>query len=321
MKYAYEEYYTSGIGDHNSVSNGPDDGANNGMAKCFWKCMRHGTTAQAVSNYLGRLQVADASSGNFEDYGPDDAQVFKGAGNLNIGGHGNEGLLETGVGQNGSFDLNKYILTWNIKNWGPELQKLKPKNFTMLSIYSCHSGAGADGAQLLWLMANELQRAVRGRTGFTYTNGEKVWFEDGSVWQVATPGPTPPTAIPAPTPHLWEGAEMGMKMVSDGKNIEIPYSDVVRIEVQAQNQIMRTTSVNTYAGSEAEDVARLLFGSEPFPADAQPMGFITATVKIQFKAESEPREFAIHNDRLIEDLKAKVFYYTNQGVAKFLSTI
>nr|WP_152029974.1 hypothetical protein [Pseudomonas sp. LPH1] len=213
MEHTYQEYEVNGIGEHNSVSDGPDNGANNCMSGRFWSCMRHGSTAQAVSNYLGRLKVTDSSSPSFEGYSKEDAVIFKGAGNLNIGGHGNEGLLETGVGQNGPFDIGKYILTWNQSVWESEFQKLRPKNFTMMSIYSCHTGAGADGARLLWMMANSLQRAVRGRTGLTYCGSNGITFEKGSVWQVASPGPTMPNPIPAPTPHLRQEASVNIRLV------------------------------------------------------------------------------------------------------------
>ncbi|WP_163132911.1 hypothetical protein [Agarivorans sp. Alg241-V36] len=321
MKYTYQEYEINGIGDHNSVSNGPDNGANNCIAGRFWNCMRHGSTAHAVSNYLGRLKVMDGSSNDFEGYTKEDAEILKGAGNLNIGGHGNEGLLETGVGQNGSFDINKYILTWNQSNWGPELQKLRPKNFTMMSIYSCHSGAGADGARLLWMMANALQRAVRGRTGFTYCGSKGITFEKGSVWQVATPGPTMPNPIPAPTPHLWEEADMHIRLIKDTKSTEVPYSDVISIDVERNHQIVRTTNTKTLSGTDAEDFAKLIFGSEPFSADAQVMGFVTAKISITFQGEKNPRKLVIYNDRLVEDTSTKVFYYAMPGLKEFLSTI
>lgn len=92
----------SGIGDYNSISNGPDNGANGNLRRIFWKSMGHSTTTEAKNNFLSRPLTKDA-----------DPNVNN-AENLNIGGHGNNGFLETGCGQTGPQDYKtNYLSAWN----------------------------------------------------------------------------------------------------------------------------------------------------------------------------------------------------------------
>lgn len=189
-RHAYREAVASGIGERNTVSNGPDNGANNNVANRFWNCKRHGSTAQAVDNGL----IA-----TFLKIDPPGPNIMS-AGGMNIGGHGNEGYLETGMGQSGPYNIGQFI-SWNEYNWGPQFDRLVTTSITMVSIWSCHTGAGDDGADLLFAIAKRVGRAVRARTGFMYSNNQDLWFENGSVWQVATPE-SRPIPISAPSPHL-----------------------------------------------------------------------------------------------------------------------
>ena len=183
-EYAFQLPAPAGIGAKNTISSGPDDGTNNLLASHFWQPKRHATTQEATTNGLSIVSLAGASS----------------TGELNVGGHGNEGILETGMGQTGPFDNGRIILNWNEYAWGPELDRIKASSVTQVSIWSCHTGAGQEGADLLFAMAKRCGRAVRAGTGFLYSNAKETWWENGSVWQVATPA-NKPNPIPAPSPH------------------------------------------------------------------------------------------------------------------------
>jgi len=89
-QFGFPAYPGSGINERNTVSNGPDDGTLNLNARFFWNCKRHGTTSQAVDNFL----IATAL-----DLGKSDSDFISSLGGFNLCGHGNEGLVETGAGQ------------------------------------------------------------------------------------------------------------------------------------------------------------------------------------------------------------------------------
>nr|WP_152029973.1 hypothetical protein [Pseudomonas sp. LPH1] len=101
----------------------------------------------------------------------------------------------------------------------------------------------------------------------------------------------------------------------------MPYSDVISIEIDRQNQVVGTTRSNSFSGASGEDISKRLFGSEPFAAEAKVLGFITAKILISFKGEKGARKFVVYNDRLIEDTTAGVFYYAMPGLKDFLNTI
>lgn len=295
----------AGIGEKNTVSNGPDDGANNMMAACFWQCKRHGTTDEAISN--SRAAFAPDIVKEFPD-------MYGSAGGLNIGGHGNEGVLETGMGQTGPFSVNKWVATWTEYYWGPLLDTLKPSSITMISIWSCHSGAGPEGAELLFRMAERCGRAVRGRTGFTYTNGKTIWFEKGSVWQVATPG-NKPTPIAAPSPHF-----IGAATNVIGGN-DITADNVTELKVTTAARGSGKTDVTLKLdGQLASDVLASLFDGVPMNLDVGVMGFVTARLEVAF-ASGETKFFDIYNDRLAIETTEKVGYYLKGSVMRLVETM
>lgn len=297
----------AGIGDKNTVSNGPDDGANNSMAACFWRVKRHGTTAQAVDN--GLTALASSEIANLpEGYGS--------TGALNIGGHGNSGVLETGMGQTGSYDDKKWLSTWNEYSWGPEVDKIKPSSITLVSIWSCHTGADSDGAELLYAMAKRCGRAVRGRTGFTYTNGKKIWFEKGSVWQVATPA-NKPDPIPAPSPHF-----TGIEPMKIGK-AELAKSDIKQVKITMVNTAGKALQPLVLRGADASEILTSLINSVPLAMDGVHIsGFITAQIEVSLKGKGASTwKFSIYNDRLAVEDSERVGFYLTSSVAQLFSAL
>ncbi|UJW81185.1 hypothetical protein [Hydrogenophaga sp. SL48] len=299
-QFAYPAPVLAGIGAKNTISSGPDDGANNGLAACFWQPLRHGSTSQAVSNSLSALiEVAGAAS----------------TGELNIGGHGNEGILETGMGQSGPFDVNTIIQSWNEYAWGPELDKINPSRITLVSIWSCHTGAGQDGADLLYAMARRCGRAVRAGTGFLYNNGQKLWWENGTVWQVATPTHKP-DPISAPTPHL---LMMGTPLEFEvgGKDYTVADIEEIAITLTLQKNAVATTTV--IDGIAAKSAASSLFLPPALEMDAMVSGFITGKIHLLF-TDKALLDFDVYNDRLAISPETKTAYYLS-GSIKSLSRI
>lgn len=291
-EYAYANPSPSGIGAKNTISNGPDNGANNLLASHFWQPKRHSSTQGAADNGLTLLGAIEGMS----------------TGELNIGGHGNEGLLETGTGQNGPFDSKKMILTWNEYDWGPSLDQIKNSSVTQITIWSCHTGAGQDGADLLFGMAKRCGRAVRAGTGFLYSNDKQTWWEAGSVWQVATPT-NRPVPIPAPSPHL----SMQATLLFDVGGKDVPVTDVQTIEISTILGNAKAASPKMLTGASAQNLVASLFLPQALEMSAEVMALLTAQLVLTF-TDGSLANFDVFNDRLAVDRVSQTAYYLTPGL-------
>ncbi|MCB1467412.1 MAG: hypothetical protein KDK08_09790 [Rhizobiaceae bacterium] len=296
-KLTLDQYATeAGVGEKNTVSSGPDNGANNNIAARFWNCNRHGSTQQAFD-----FAVRFAQAGKQQE-----DVVSLSAGGMNIGGHGNEGLLTTGQGQNGPFDPAKIMYIYNEYNWGPQLDRVKPTAITMISIWSCHTGAGADGAEFLYRMALRCGRAVRAGTGFLYSNSSSMWWENGSVWQVATPN-NKPAPIAPPSAHF-VGDEMAMFEVDGG---EMSVSDLVSIEIERFVFDRSAGASKSASGEGAVEIAGKLFSSIPLDMKGVAnSGLVTAVITLTFKSKNSI-VLDVYNDRLAIEREGLTGYYLN----------
>lgn len=300
---ASQAFSSTGIGEKNTVSNGPDDGTNNCQASHWWNVMRHGSTEQMVNNLLTASVILDTKVPELRS---DVGTLNTGA--ANVVGHGNEGLLETGMGQNGAYDTNKILLPWNEYAWGPQLDRLAPSGVTYISIWSCHTGAGQMGADLLYQLAVRCGRAVRAGTGFLYCSSQSFWWENGSQWQVATPN-NKPNPIAAPSPH---SIVMDLAMFSiEGKEVSV--EDVVSLELTSD--WLKTADRKHFEGEEAKAVARHIFRSPPINFKGVGIaGMVTAHFVVRLRGGGTA-EFQVYNDRMAVDRRSGLAYYTNiQGL-------
>lgn len=295
-----------GIGQRNTVSNGPDDGTLNKNAACFWNCRRHGTTSQMVDNLLISVTLKVT---------PPLLKVFGQAGMCNIGGHGNTGLVETGMGQTGPFNMNQIIMTWNESTWGPQLDRLIPTPITMISIWACHTGEGQSGSDLLYAMALRVGRAVQAGTGFLYTNGQTMWWENGSVWQVATPNSHPaPIAAPSPHPLILKAPKFEVS------SKEFETTEIVELTFSPRDIRFMLLPSKTIKGKEVKMLAEKLFISHALEMNMSIMGMVTAQLTVKFKS-GESIDFDIYNDRLAVDTKSKTAYYINTAFRNLIEMI
>ena len=291
----------AGVGEKNTVSSGPDNGGNNNIAARFWQCARHGSTKQAFD-----FAVSLVSFGT-QRLEP----VVSSAGGMNIAGHGNEGMLTTGQGQNGPFDTNQFIYLYNEDIWGPQLDRVKPTPITMISVWSCHTGAGPDGAELLYRMAVRCGRAVRAGTGFLYSTPDKMWWENGSVWQVATPSNKPPP-IAAPSPHF-----IGASSMFEINGQDRTFSDIGSIEIERCVFDQTVGARKALSGEPATAAAGMLFTSPDLDMKGiSNSGLITAIVKLTFKS-GEAIVFDVYNDRLAVERTGETAYYLNAQFRTF----
>lgn len=282
-----------------TISNGPDNGALDCNACSNWEDSgRHGTTKKAVTNLIHMLDGKIAVSSRPQPW---------------ICGHGSEGFLTTGAGQDGEQNADNVIIGFYESHWGPELDRLQDSNYTQLSIVSCHTGAGEDGAQLLYAMAERSGKAVRARTGFAYCGSCNITYESGSTWQVAVPGEGPPDPIDPPTHHYLDVAprEIHLLNADEDKVDKIDLSEVTEVRYVPGHFFSRRRAAFTLEGDEARGLLKMVGWSHPIQPGGKPLAVETGrlTINYTFKGDKKRREFIIYNDRLIGDTLIQQYYY------------
>lgn len=294
-----------------TASSGPDNNANNCMASKYPGALRHGSTQEAISNLvgtLGLLSQADMTAGKRLPW---------------IAGHGGPGFLTTGAGQNGNQTGLNTMGTWNELDWGPEFDRLRDRNYPILSILSCDTGAGDDGADLLLAIANRTGKPVRARTGLT-SCGDAITFENGSVWQVANPGQRP---NPIPEPALLFDLSVNiMKLQVSDTFEEVPLESVSKISITRQYRFLRESLSESSVdidGKDSQSLLRLVNFSEPFSLGGMPSAMVTAKIDIFLDGKEDSlRHFDVYNNRLLHDLDyPNVFYKAAPGFSTALKLI
>jgi hypothetical protein len=164
-------------------------------------------------------------------------------------------------------------------------------------------------------------KPVAGRTGFTYANSRpQVWFEKGSVWQVALPD-RKPNPIEAPTPHF---NKLEMLMFSDGKTFSsFELNQVSKVSLSKTN-FFSNINVNELNTSDElnKELLKDFFASEPFKIDGQFSAMVTGELIVTVSTDNgeEKFEFDLYNDRIIGD-KHGNYYYTDTNIYSIMLTI
>lgn len=302
----------AGIGALMTASAGSDNGFNDCCASKYTGALRHSSTRNAIDNLsgsLGLLGKVDATAGKRLPW---------------IGGHGSAGFMTTGAGQDGNQNGRNTIGTWNEADWGPQFDRLRGRNFPILTLLSCDTGAGDDGADLLLAIANRIGKPVRARTGLTTCGGGGITFEKGSTWQVANPGQRP-NPIPEPS-LLFDFSVKDMKLEISGTFEEVPLESVSKVSVTRPYTFLRQSlsdaSVNLDR-KDAQAILRLINFSEPFNPGGMPAAMVTAKITIFFDGkEDSPRQFDVYNNRLLHDLDCpNVFYSATPGFSTALKML
>lgn len=284
-----------------TASSGPDNGFLNCAAAKYAGCRRHATTRAAIDNLVGMLpaNLSDAEAA--------------GALTCVIIGHGNEGLFTTGVGQGSQYDKDKWVLTWNRTAWEPEFTRLKAKPFAILTLLTCTTGAGEDGAELLFRIATAVGKPTQARTGLTYCNGG-ITYEPGSTWQVAQPG-VKPTPIQSPS-HHFIGADAMLLVLDSGRGPEnVPAEGVRRITIAVPPSFARGVGEFVLEGAEAQALAaEILFRGEPFQANLVG-GLVTAeiTAELTLRGQTRRERFLVWNDTLIQSDATGFAHYIDKA--------
>jgi hypothetical protein len=193
------------------------------------------------------------------------------------------------------------------------------KNFPILYIFSCHTGAGESGADFLYELAKIIGKPAAGRTGFLYSNDRELSFENGSVWQVATPD-TRPKAIEAPSPHFSE-LPVNNFSVEDGLTIEIPNIKSIVTSTPGAPNLTKSITANP---DIHQAIISALFASEPHIIPGAPAAMITSIAEITFKhpnGTEDKRTFNVFNSRLTVDQKSGLAYYASPHLDQLIKSI
>lgn len=290
----------------NNISAGPDNGFNNCAARLFAWYNRHKTTEVATIN----LSSARRSSGSYTL--------------VNLCGHGYPGFLETGSGQKGQGDpKTNFITNSNKIYWENKFQRLRTLKEPLLRIYSCHTGGGQAGADLLFALALATQKEVKARTGLTFCRRKPgdigFRFEKGSAWQIATPT-NKPAPIEPPTPPLTSnGGHTEVEIFLNKKTITIPFSSVKSITIDSYKIEDGSIRSRTLIKKEVAPAMVTLFGTTPYALPGSIAAMITAELKIivDLMGQDEVLEYEIYNNRLIVNKCNKSAHYTHLNVTDF----
>jgi hypothetical protein len=278
-----------------------DNGALACMRTAWSNPMSDSSTTQAVSNLLSVARRRDTLNLNL----------------LVMVGHGNEGLITTGSGQ-GSLNPGTYLSIWNQSgDWGPQLQRLAGKTYTMLTLLACDTGANSDGATLLSQVANASNHTVRARTGLVNCGGGSITYQDGSTWQMATPG------APAPTPIPWPSPPPGSKVVVMRKGRAWQTVQIAHVQRVSYVGHPPGRGAVELTGASAQDVASLVDFAHPVSGFGNPLARFTGTftVDIAVGKQAATVQFHVYNYRILTDRRTGVSYLASAELRNALISL
>ena len=282
-------------------SNSPQIAGDDGFMTCMTSSpgtMIHHSTAELAANVIGWLSP------------PRYPRYF-----LVITGHGAPGEIETGDGQHGS-DLTKEISIQNEEFWSEQLRnvaRVLTYPDAIVILISCDTGAGVSGSNLLWNIANILGKPVMARTGITSCSPSQGVHFDTGTWQVAYPGPNPPSPI---NPSYVRHERSGIRIVDFPISINIDAIVSIEVGVGARRSALRRIE-----GLEARVVGRKLLTPSQFKISGPPAAFLSATVVIQWANESgklAATECLIWNKSFVTDTLFTKCLFADEDVLQML---
>ncbi len=258
----------------------------------------HGTLESALTNVGLTLQGGDAS----------------------ILGHGLAGRINTGCGDTFPSDKKHQFLGLDNEDiWRAEIKNLGLKGrLSSLTLCACNTGAGQHGAQLLQLLADELDATVRAPTGLIWARHSccEPSLQVGSTWQRAMPGQPEPDPIDPPTQLLGAGPVVLLSIRDQDRFIPVPIDMVTAVvchtrlaptileNVDGKDKIERV-------GLEAREAAALVRFDSPLLSETVPTTIITGALTLAFNSRGKEvvRKFRIHNNSLLQDLQYPMVFY------------
>lgn len=290
-----------------TVDAGPDTGYNNCVAAYYPGSLRHASTKGAIDNLMGMIvSLAEAKQAGSGSKGPP-----------HIAGHGDSGFMTTGCGQDGPQTPDNTIGTWNEYVWGPEFERLKAKNYAILTLLTCTTGADQEGAELLFAIAKRSGKPVRARTGLTYCGGSGITYAEGSTWQVATPTMKP---NPIPKTHAFNRVSTEILIMNNATLALIDPNAVKSVEIHRRNKSLGTTSLSdTLSGDEVKGLLSMIDFAKPFAPGGVPGAMVNVEITLNMESEPQKRHFLIYNYTVAQDTDhPEIFYHVNYALRGML---
>ncbi len=279
-----------------------DNGALACLRKSWPDHKNHNGTVSAVSNLLQCSPIALNTA------------------MLVLVGHGTEGLIVTSGGQS----WVEGIAVWNENyDWGPKLVRIKDHQFAVLTLFACETGAGEDGADLLYNMAKVINRPVRARTGLVSCGGGgQIFFEPGSTWQMANPQGPRPTPIPKPPHKTFSMNKNELVIVDDRHSVSIKKEDIKSVVIVRISLRKRTEQKITLDVQEGFPLLQLIDFKNPVINIGAVPAIKTGTIDIQFmsKGTLSDKKYVLYNDRFVQDEnKPNVYYFSDDSLQRALN--
>lgn len=224
-------------------------------------------------------------------------------------GHGTSGDISAGSGS-GPITVGQDIGVTTESDWQPKLSALAGRQFDKLTLLSCNTGAGTDGAQLVQDLANSVKQSVTAPTGQVFCDPATgdISFETGNQWQTATPSGTAPAPLSTPM-HSFQSVK-GKLILNDGKaHYQIDLASKP-IAVFSSNPPSRVNPF-TVNGADALEFLRDVDFAHPSTIKGEPLAKVTAYLRLTFSTQKESimKEYTIFNDDLLQDQSNHQIYY------------
>jgi hypothetical protein len=264
----------------------------------FPGALNHGSTAEAVQNLL-RCAGGDIQRAN-------------------LVGHGMEAGIITGTGLPPcADDLQRCMTLFNTNKWLPFISLLRDR-VSNLTLWSCDTGAGDDGADFLTLLATRINAPVAAPTGIIFCEGGRITLIPPATWQIARPGMRPPT-IPlpaAPLPINIDAISSAFFMQEEGVK-EVPLDDLVSAQLEVFGS--KADGIRDLTQREAADLLRLVDFLHPLKMRGSIAAIHTCKLTVAYSNMPKPKVLNIYNDRILRDGdQPEAYYYTYAGFTKFL---
>jgi hypothetical protein len=280
-----------------TIDKGKDvDGFLDTAWKFLQKPSRHIDRVKAAANLLDGLKAAPSSH------------------TVNVIGHGYQGTIYTGSGDTPTSVSLKFVGVDNSTDWAAQknLSAIGKSAISLARLCACDTGAGPDGANLLFLVAKTVSVPVEAPTGLLFCDSVDGFFlEPYATWQRATPQ-SKPNPIDPPQQYVTSPAMDSLLFKSSTGYFTIPLADVTAVSITPAGP-HRFSPVNL-AGSHAQTATTFVQFNKPFESHAVPAAVTSGTFLVSFtrNGRDEQRALRIYNNRLLRDLTmSDVYYYAN----------
>jgi hypothetical protein len=222
---------------------------------------------------------------------------------LHIVGHGNLGKIMTGSGLYGG-DLERIIEAQNIDTWRDAFKPLRGRAAS-LRLWSCNSGQGDSGVELLAALASVLDCPCCAPIGMIECFSPCGFaLETGSGWQSKVPGkPDPKAAYPRP---------MRVNLTPGAWSLQVAPTTFINLNEVVGFQIDRGDGQRPWSGPQANQLLQQIDVARPIRLSGGLGAIITASLTISYRqsdGSTGTKTFSVYNDKLVKSNTDPTYYW------------